>query len=169
MSYLLRKLHAILANRDLMEVKPQLVYKHTAGRTMSSKEMTEDELDKLIQSLNSDAKSMKDVNTLTVPRPQHFPSADPAEVRMLKKLWAICYQANIVELGGSYGRNYDLLSTWAEKYGHLKKPVNEYKGKDLQKLVSLAESWKGNNEKAAVSKGVKRMLGELGIELLGRK
>lgn len=126
-----RKLHMLLGKLKLdPEVKQDIIYKATLGRTTSSKDLYQSEADILINELN------------------RMLNADPAQ-RMRRKIFSICHELGW-RLPASQKVDVQRLNNWLMKYGYLHKPLMAYTYQELPALVSQLEEIlkKSYNEKS---------------------
>lgn len=144
-----RRLHVLLNELKLIDMKAELVHEASEGRTTSSKELYEHELVGLINHLAS-----------KLPKPSR--QADDA---MRKKVFHLCR-----DMGYITGHNDDDLKmnkavvyALVLRVGYLKKPLMQYSSEELPKLVSQFVSMQKNNNKAAAAKAVAALKAELGL------
>lgn len=104
------------------DIKDDMVYHATGGRTTHTSEMTREEADNLIQSLKKEVlKSIK-----------HNQSD-----LMRKKIIALFVKMGYTTKQGK--ADMKRIYAWVEKYGYLHKPLNKYTYNELPTLVSQAE------------------------------
>ena len=116
--YQLQKFHAILAKKQLMQNKEDLVFGISNGRTSSSSALTYNEMNRLIDHLNGNV------------------DKDKADV-MRKK---ILYYAHLMDWHTEDKKiDWKRLNEWCKKYGHAHKYLNDYKLDELPLLVSQYE------------------------------
>ncbi len=115
----LHKLIGLLAISK--ENKEQLVFGFSGERTSTSKELTVEECNKLNNHLQSLVQQ----------------SDDRADV-MRKKVLSICHEMKWKLENGKI--DWEHLNDWMMKYGYLHKSLNEYKEKELPKLLTQFEN-----------------------------
>jgi len=115
----LKIMHFLLNNNKLMEYKRDLVLEYSGGRCESSKQLTEQEAQNLINHLN-----------------EHDPSD-----KMRKKIISICYQIGMIYGDSPEDRKMNQVKVYAfiQKIGYLKKPFNSYSRAELTKLIYQVE------------------------------
>jgi hypothetical protein len=118
------RLHALITKLGIdEETKQELVYKYTNGRLTSSKTMLMHECQALINELQ--------VMANRIPKNQDEIKADGQR----KKMFSIAREMGWVTNGKVDPR----LFQWIEKYGYLKKPLNDYTLAELPKLITQFE------------------------------
>ncbi len=106
------------------DMKDDMVYHATGGRTTHTSEMTKEEADNLIDSLKKEVlKSLK-----------HH-QCDHMRKKIIAKFIEMGYTTP--EGKADMPRIY----AWVEKYGYLHKPLNKYTYNELPMLVSQAEKY----------------------------
>lgn len=116
-------LHKLLGELGIEpELKSELVFQYTNGRTERSSQMNVEECQALINHLNHIKKEV---------RPDK-------EDKMRKKILSICHEMNWKTPQGKI--DWDRLNNWMLKYGYLKKRLNEYSFTELPTLVTQFES-----------------------------
>ena len=100
------------------ELKQEIVYRLTNGRTIKSSEMNVQECQAMINELNAE------------------PTMGKAD-KMRKKIISL-----FRKMGYLVNGKVDMVAVeaWVEKYGYLHKSLNNYKYVELPKLVSQAEA-----------------------------
>ncbi len=124
----IRAINAIIAKAGQMENKAAIVFEATGGRTTHSSELTAQEAQGVLQSLNRQTSGLN-------------PS-----LRMINKLFAMANEIGYIPItcmvthkGIVRKKEYSHLHAWVEKYGYLKKPLKEYSHAELPTLVSQFE------------------------------
>jgi hypothetical protein len=120
-----KAINAILAKKNLMQHKATIVQSCSNGRTTHSTELTVDEARLLLIDLN-----------------KNEPESE-AKQRMIRKIFAMARdlgwvkKITVIERTGMVHKD-DLSAVygWINKYGYLKKDINQYKYAELPKLVS---------------------------------
>ncbi len=118
------RLHALITKLGIdEETKQELVYKYTNGRLTSSKTMLMHECQALINELqilaNRIQKNQDEIKTDS----------------QRKKMFSIAREMGWI----SNGKVDQRLFQWIEKYGYLKKPLNDYTLSELPKLITQFE------------------------------
>lgn len=123
-----RKLHALLNQLNLMEMKQSLVEQITNGRATSTKDMTEDEAKELIATLLGQIAR----KTGAHPANEVLPDGD----KYRKRLIAMAYN-----MSPKPENPQQFVKDWCEKYGVFgkKKPFNDY---TISELIGLIEKFK---------------------------
>lgn len=105
--------------------KHLLVASVSNGRTESLKDITPAETQALIKHLEKSAK----------------PKKDPSDV-MRKKIISIAWQMNWTKKNksGKLGADISRINNWCNKFGYLHKDLNDYKYKELPKLLTQFQS-----------------------------
>ncbi|MFT3750948.1 MAG: hypothetical protein QM768_21725 [Agriterribacter sp.] len=123
----LRAINAILAKTGQMENKAAIISNATNGRTTHTSELLYEEAKQILQGF---ARIKKQVET---PKPTQ---------KMINKLFAIAHEMGWVKNVTSVGKNglevkkdYTILHNWINKYGYLRKPLNQYSYSELPKLL----------------------------------
>lgn len=122
----LQYIHAALHRKGLLQHKAEMVSSYTNGRSESSKDMTMEEANEMLQALNG-----------------HQPDEEKKD-KMIKHLIAMAHEIGwiteqaVVNGQGEVGKkkDYSRLHAWVEKYGYLKKKLNQYKFHELPTLVT---------------------------------
>lgn len=100
------------------ELKQEMVYRFTKGRTSKSSEMNRNECQAMINELS---------NSPTIGK----------EDKMRKKIISLFRKMGYTTNDNKV--NMSAVESWVLKYGYLKKPLNTYCYNELPKLVSQAE------------------------------
>lgn len=110
------------------EAKAIMVQGFSNGRETSSKNLTKYEADLMIAHLQTLQKQQ--------------PTTHDAGEAMRKKILSYCHQINwtITKPNGKKIADVNRFNEWAKNYSYLKKKLNEYKYKELPKLVSQFEA-----------------------------
>jgi len=101
------------------ELKQEMVYRFTNGRTSKSSEMNRNECQAMINELS---------NSPTIGK----------EDKMRKKIISLFRKMGYTTNDNKV--NMSAVESWVLKYGYLKKPLNTYRYNELPKLVSQAET-----------------------------
>lgn len=101
------------------ELKQEMVYRFTNGRTSKSSEMNRNECQAMINELS---------NSPTIGK----------EDKMRKKIISLFRKMGYTTNDNKI--NMSAVESWVLKYGYLKKPLNKYRYNELPKLVSQAET-----------------------------
>lgn len=125
----LQAIHAMLYKKGMLKNKPYIIEGATAGRSSSSRDLTFEEANALLQTLNPTQSTMN------------------VSSRLMSKLFAMAFEMGWITeqtlVDGQGGikkkKDYSRVHGWVEKYGYLKKPLREYIYKELPKLVSQFE------------------------------
>ena len=156
-----RRLHALLTQAKLTELKPMLVAQFSCIQAASSKDLLEPEALALCKHIEKEMASAKPV---AEPLPSHL-NPDRADV-MRKKIFSLC-----LSMGYIYGFsdtdkaiNKAIVYKLVESRGYLKKPLMKYSQAELVQLVSQFEGMQRNNNKAKAGREVKELLKELDIK-----
>ena len=124
-----KRLFALLKQRGLYEQRSHLVSEFTNGRSDSSKDLTEREIDKLIALLEAEEKQTN----------SDFWRGD----HMRKKIFSLCFDYGWTIWSDKKQRmvvDQRRLNSWMLKYSILHKALNEYKYDELPALVTQFES-----------------------------
>lgn len=128
-----KQLHAILGKLNLeQEVKQQLVFNHTQGRTTSTKEMQINECQALINYLNHLQKNIVEVKEVPAPVKLITP-----EQKMRRKVLSICHEMGWRLPSGKIDINR--VNAFCLNHSTLKKELNAHTAKELPKLISQFE------------------------------
>ncbi len=124
-----KKVRVIMLLNDLgiRDLKEDLVYNATGGRTTSLRESSDEEVELMLDSLISRSPISK---------------RKEAEDRMRKRILSICYNLGWTKYNSLKSRlvvDMDRLNDWIMKYGYLHKPLDEYDYTELPLLVTQAE------------------------------
>src|SRR5690606_6366891 len=101
------------------ELKQEMVYRFTNGRTSKSSEMNRNECQAMLNELS---------NSPTIGK----------EDKMRKKIISLFRKMGYTTNDNKV--NMSAVESWVLKYGYLKKPLNTYRYNELPKLVSQAET-----------------------------
>lgn len=113
-----KKIHALMTPWHKQN-KKEIILGITNDRTDSTKELTQPEVDALIKHLQSQEKK-----------------PDPCDV-MRKKIISIAWQMNwTYQKDGKTKADIIRINKWCEQSSYLKKKLNDYKYKELPKLLS---------------------------------
>jgi hypothetical protein len=130
----MRYIHVMLNKLGRTGTKGDYVIAVTGGREWSCKELTFDEANTLISTLEAEVKEM-----------ERRKANDSPENKMRRKLIGCMREAGY-NIGGRADIN--LINEWVLKYGYLHKPLNKYTSAELPTLVSQAEEVKKSFLKA---------------------
>lgn len=119
----IRRLHAMLGERNMMHRKKDLVVSASQGRTESSKGLSEREMDLLISRLET---------IKPVKQPERDPILDKKRKRVIANMAAAGY---VLESGKP-----DMIAiyAWVRRQKH-KKELNQLSSQDLSELIVAAE------------------------------
>jgi hypothetical protein len=121
------RLHQLLTKLNIdAELKQEMVYTFTDGRTKSSKELEYREATNLIKHLERSADQVK------VP----YNAPDKTADRMRKKFLSVCHNLGWVT---SSGLDWKHINDWLLKYGYLHKSLNNYTTAELPGLITQIE------------------------------
>jgi hypothetical protein len=137
------KLHVLLHQLNLIDIKSDLVSQFTNGRATSSKEMTLEEATELIR---------------------HLSKHDPCD-RMRKKVFALAYVAGIIwgDTPEDKKMNGIKLDKFLKARGAVKKDINRMTKNDLIKVVTQFEQIIKHNHQTQANKATRSLLEELSI------
>jgi hypothetical protein len=118
----LTAIHTLLHKCGKMAYKIDLVHEFTNGRESSTRGLTHDEAKRMITYLKDGMEKHE---------------RDKAD-RMRKKIIS-----HLRQCGYTIGPRADMakIYAWVEKYGYLKKTLNQYSAAELPKLVSQAQQY----------------------------
>lgn len=118
MNHAQRKIiHALLAKTNLLPHKQTLVHSFTNGRTQHSSDMNFEEASGLINYLKTQDKETQQ------------------KERMQRKIISLAHDMGW-HLPGTQKINMQRINDWCTKYGHAKKPLNDYTLQELPTLVT---------------------------------
>lgn len=128
----IRQFNAILTRLRLQDMKPELIFEASNGRTNSTKELNNDELNDLIDHLNSMQQSLQKDETVkkSIERQQ----AD----RMRKKILHYCHLM-FWYIPGTQELDFNAIDQFCSDRGYLHKKLNKYSYQELPTLVSQFE------------------------------
>ncbi|MBN8668752.1 MAG: hypothetical protein J0M30_14740 [Chitinophagales bacterium] len=132
----IKAFNSILSKLGLANEKRDIIEQISGGRTRSTKELTWSELQSW---LNSAGPATRGLQAAGLPKPDNS--------RLMSKLFAMAHEmqwitySRVVDTGGKIRnkKDYSHVHAWVEKYGYLKKPLNEYSYNELPKLVTQFE------------------------------
>lgn len=101
------------------DTKREMIYQATQGRTDSSRELDQNECNRLISELNS------------------LLNNDRANT-MRRKIFSICHELGW-HISGTMKVDQDRMEAWLGKYGYLHKPLMQYTAAELPALVTQFE------------------------------
>ncbi len=120
--YQLKTLHALLSSTGTMQFKREMIRDISGGRTESSRELTYQEAERIIEHLKS-------LN----------PTISGAE-KMRKKILSFAHEMGWHTLiNGEWKIDIKSVDSWCVKYSYLKKRLNDYTYEELPKLVTQFE------------------------------
>lgn len=162
-----RRLHKLLNETNLSDMKPELVKQYSSIRATSSKDLLENEareLCKYLEALVKPAMPEPVRKAEEAALPPHL-NPDRCDV-MRKKIFSLCRS-----MGYIYGfteadkaMNKVVVYGMVERRGKFKKPLMKHTQAELVELVSQFESWAMNNNRAEASGVVRELLKELKLE-----
>lgn len=137
-------IRSAIAKQGIEELKDEMVYEFSNGRTTSTKELHMHEAITLIQHLNGQ---------------------NPLE-KMRKKVFKLAYIAGIIygETDEDKKMNSAKLDMFLRERGAVKKNLNQLKYFELQKVVNQFEQIVKHTEQSKFNKNVKGLLTELNIK-----
>lgn len=138
------------------EKRHALIYAWTKGRTESSKELFEFEIDDLIWKLQHD---FKFTDTLQEALSLRF------EADIKKKRSAVLTIAQ--RMGIHEGTSFEKFNRWMESRSILKKPLRDYSLDELNDLLAQLHGLESNFERSAQNKGTKAWYKKTGIPNFG--
>ena len=131
-----RNLHRLIRKLNIdKEVKEELVYEYSEGRTSSSTGLKIYEADKLIEHLKKLEREL-DLKT-QANKVSGLPSYDTPENKQRRKIFAICHEMRWTYTEGKVDKKR--LNEWMLKYSYLHKPLNKYELLELPKLITQFE------------------------------
>lgn len=129
----IRVFYAILAKRGIMDMKQELVSEASSGRTTHSSELDRDELQELIDRLDT--------------RTEHAVRSREEIARrantMRRRILSMCYNIGWTRWEESKGRpvvDMVRLNSWMHKSSYAHKSLNKYTYNELPRLVSQFEA-----------------------------
>jgi len=128
-------IYTTLREKKLIDEKPNLISQFTAGRTTNCTQMTETEAREFLMKLNAPEDNSKMIRKL-------FAMAHEIgwiKSRMTLEGSVAATKPTTTEYNLQTRKDYTTLHSWINKYGYLKKPLNNYTYKELPKLVSQFE------------------------------
>ena len=133
-----KQLHALIGELKIdAETKEELVHQFTNKRETQSSKMLVNECQALINHLKV-MRGSKPKSASTGSATETTP-----ENKMRRKILSICR-----EMGGDWHNglqyNWIKINAWLDKYGYLHKPLNDYKEKELPKLITQFEALLAN-------------------------
>jgi len=121
-----RKFFMLLRNANSIHLKDEIVSRFTNGRTTSSREMNTEEIIKA-----------NDCIELMIGGPVPGEDFKKGE-RMRRRIMSLCHQYGYTKFNVEMGKHIvdlERLDAWMLKYGYLHKSLNNYKYKELPRLV----------------------------------
>lgn len=126
----IKAFHAILKERGLMDEKKEIVKQISSGRTESSKELSYEELQGWIDSVNSDRTLKK--------------ATDNKSQRMINNIIAMAREMGVIERKPGVRKSgkiemisdYTLFEDWMLTKSYLKKRLSQYTYEELPTLVT---------------------------------
>lgn len=115
----IQRIHTLLRACNLQAQKKSIVYASCEGRSESTKDLTFDEANLLINYLQAEANKYDGAN------------------QMRRKIMAICHNLKWENSDGSV--NLETLNKWCLNHSYLKKELQEYTYNELPKLVSQVQ------------------------------
>lgn len=143
----LKKLHTLLSNAGMMEMKADMVQQYSNGRTTSSRQLFQDEAQELINTLAKD---------------------DPC-TKMKKKCVAICFTLGWFEDGNAidWQINWAALDSFLLKRGVVKKRFRQLNCKEVYKVLTQLEGvekhCKDTAERKRLADEINKILAETGL------
>jgi hypothetical protein len=118
--------HALLSKHGLMDHKPAIVQDLSNGRATSSKDLYMEEIEPWLQQMNLSKAPQKDKRQRMV----------NSIIAMATEIGMVKWETRIFRDGFHRKRNYTDMHAWIEKYGYLKKHINDYTYEELPTLVT---------------------------------
>ena len=139
----IKMIHTLLNNHRLMKYKREIIASYTDGRTESSREMTREEAQYMINRLAAEA---------------------PLQ-RMRRKVFALAREMGMIwgETKEDNRMNAAKINRFLKSRGAVKKPLNKLKYEELQQVVSQFQSMAKKEGKRAFGRELKQVLTESGI------
>lgn len=132
----IKKFHALLNEKRLMEHKADIVNEFTDGKQTSTKEMTMEQMIQAIEHLEAN-KNAKTASTKT--------KRDSSLDRQRKKIIGFCREMGMEkEKNGKTVADMDSVYKFILKVGYLKKDLNDYTAQEMPILVTVIEKIKDN-------------------------
>lgn len=126
-----RRLYSLLRDKKLMARRHDLVYSHSNGRTENSAELTDQEIDTLLEHVAHYGKEKPTRSGI-----------DYQGQQMRRRILSMCYNLGWVSWCNTRNKtvvDMQRLDAWMKKYGYLHKPMNSYSYKELPRLVTQFE------------------------------
>lgn len=126
-----RQIHGLLSRLGLKDNKEVLALDFSNGRTDKTSELTYQEAERLILSLQTAARTGK---TVTHEIPTSFSPGN----NMRRKIFWHFRKCGFVNESGNV--DVKAVNDWVERYGYLNKPLMNYTAQELPRLVSQSEA-----------------------------
>ena len=129
-----RKLYGLLHETGTEKFRHELVFSFSHGRTESSQDLSDLEVDELISHLEK------------MTRKEHGATQSGVDYKgqqMRRRILSLCYIIGWVTWNQTLGKHqidWPRLNGWMLKYGYLHKPMNDYTYAELQRLVKQFEN-----------------------------
>jgi len=125
-----RRLYCLLKEKAMLANRHDLVFAFSDGTTENSAELTQEQIDDLIEHLQSDG-------------PEKNSSTGYNGNRMRRRIMSMCYSIGWTRWDEGKKRHIvdmERLDGWMKKYSHLHKGLNEYKYNELPVVVTQFEN-----------------------------
>jgi hypothetical protein len=128
-----RRLYGLLRDTGTQRYRHDLVLSFSHGRTDNSAELTDQEVDDLINHLSTKAPE------------KHGPTRSGVDYKgqqMRRRILSLCHTIGWNSINPQTSKHeidWDRLNGWMSKYGYLHKKLNEYTFKELPRLVTQFE------------------------------
>jgi hypothetical protein len=129
-----RRLYGLFHETGTEKFREELVFSFSHGRTHSSGDLSDLEVDELIKHLEK------------MTRKEHAPTHSGVDYKgqqMRRRILSLCYNIGWVTWNTGKGKHeidWPRLNGWMLKYGYLHKPMNDYTYTELQRLVKQFEN-----------------------------
>lgn len=123
----LQSIHAALHRYGLLAHKAEMVSSYTNGRSHSSRDMTIEEANAMLQMLHSGKTDEEKKDKMV----KHI-IAMAHEMGWITESLVVSQDSGVPKPK----KDYSALHRWVEKYGYLKKPLGKYKYAELPTLVT---------------------------------
>lgn len=120
-----KQLFALLHKLDLSDVREDLALDYSNQRTDRTSKLTESECQKLISDLSKQVYVEREKEAEAV-------------IKMRRRFLAICHELKWKVTDNKL--DYNRINNWLLKYSYLKKPINEYKEKELPNLITQIDN-----------------------------
>ena len=141
----IKMIHTLLNNHRLMKYKREIIASYTDGRTESSREMTREEAQYMINRLAAN---------------------DPLQ-RMRRKVFSLAREMGMIwgETKEDNRMNAAKINRFLKSRGAVKKPLNKLKYEELQQVVSQFRAMADKAKKRSFNQELEELLTERGVIL----